>query len=85
MVAERENIQVTEEKELLQQRTQGSRNEMEIVFDAVSCNESFARVAVAAFITHLNPTLEELADIKTAVSEAVTNAIIHGYETALHS
>ena len=80
MVAERENIQVTEEKELLQQRTQGSRNEMEIVFDAVSCNESFARVAVAAFITHLNPTLEELADIKTAVSEAVTNAIIHGYE-----
>ena len=53
---------------------------MEIVFDAVSCNESFARVAVAAFITHLNPTLEELADIKTAVSEAVTNAIIHGYE-----
>ena len=71
MVAERENIQVTEEKELLQQRTQGSRNEMEIVFDAVSCNESFARVAVAAFITHLNPTLEELADIKTAVSEAM--------------
>lgn len=55
MVAERENIQVTEEKELLQQRTQGSRNEMEIVFDAVSCNESFARVAVAAFITHLIP------------------------------
>ena len=46
MVAERENIQVTEEKELLQQRTQGSRNEMEIVFDAVSCNESSARVAV---------------------------------------
>ena len=84
MVAERENIQVTEEKELLQQRTQGSRNEMEIVFDAVSCNESFARVAVAAFITHLNPTLEELADIKTAVSEAVTNCIIHGYEGEIH-
>lgn len=56
------------------------RNEMEIVFDAISRNESFARVAVAAFITHLNPTLEELADVKTAVSEAVTNAIIHGYE-----
>ena len=52
---------------------------MEIVFDAVSCNESFARVAVAAFITHLNPTLEELADIKTAVSEAVSNSVIHGY------
>ena len=84
MVAERENIQVTEEKELLQQRTQGSRNEMEIVFDEVSCNESFARVAVAAFITHLNPTLEELADIKTAVSEAVTNCIIHGYEGEIH-
>ena len=80
MVAERENVQVTEEKEHLQQNLRDSRNEMEIVFDAVSCNESFARVAVAAFITHLNPTLEELADIRTAVSEAVTNAIIHGYE-----
>ena len=56
------------------------RNEMEIVFDAISCNESFARVAVAAFIAHLNPTLEEISDLKTAVSEAVTNAIIHGYE-----
>lgn len=56
------------------------KNEMELVFDALSCNESFARTAVAAFIAHLNPTLEELADIKTAVSEAVTNAIIHGYE-----
>ena len=56
------------------------KNEMELVFDAMSCNEGFARTAVAAFIAHLNPTLEELADIKTAVSEAVTNAIIHGYE-----
>lgn len=56
------------------------KNEMEIYFDAMSQNESFARVAVAAFVTHLNPTLEELSDIKTAVSEAVTNAIIHGYE-----
>lgn len=55
------------------------RNEMEISFDAVSENEGFARVAVAAFVSGLNPTLEELADIKTAVSEAVTNAIIHGY------
>lgn len=53
---------------------------MEIVFDAIASNESFARVAVAAFVTHMNPTLEELSDIKTAVSEAVTNAIIHGYE-----
>lgn len=56
------------------------RNEMEIIFDAVSENEGFARVAVAAFIAHLNPTVEEMADIKTAVSEAVTNSIIHGYE-----
>lgn len=55
------------------------KNEMEILFDAISNNESFARVAVAAFIAHKNPTLEEMADIKTAVSEAVTNAIIHGY------
>ena len=44
------------------------KNEMEIIFDAISDNESFARVAVAAFITHLNPTVEEMADIKTAVS-----------------
>ncbi|MBO4981075.1 MAG: ATP-binding protein [Lachnospiraceae bacterium] len=56
------------------------RNEMEICFDAVSVNESFARVAVASFASHLNPTMEEISDIKTAVSEAVTNAIIHGYE-----
>ncbi len=56
------------------------KNEMELIFDAVSSNESFARMAVAAFVSHLNPTLEEMADIKTAVSEAVTNAVIHGYE-----
>lgn len=56
------------------------KNEMELIFDAVSDNEGFARVAVAAFVSNLNPTLEELSDIKTAVSEAVTNAIIHGYE-----
>ena len=56
------------------------KNEMELIFDAISANEGFARVAVAAFISHLNPTLEELDDIKTAVSEAVTNSIIHGYE-----
>lgn len=55
-------------------------NEMELVFDSRSVNEGFARVAVAAFMTQLNPTLEEVADVKTAVSEAVTNAIIHGYE-----
>lgn len=56
------------------------KNEMEIIFDAISNNESLARMTVAAFISGLNPTLEEMSDIKTAVSEAVTNAIIHGYE-----
>ena len=56
------------------------QNEMKLEFDSRSCNESFARVTVAAFMTQLNPTLEEVADVKTAVSEAVTNAIIHGYE-----
>ena len=55
-------------------------NEMELVFESRSVNEGFARVAVAAFMTQLNPTLEEVADVKTAVSEAVTNAIIHGYD-----
>lgn len=55
-------------------------NEMKFCFQARSENESFARVAVAGFLTYLNPTLEEIEDIKTAVSEAVTNAIIHGYE-----
>lgn len=60
-------------------KTCKTNNEMELVFDAVSINESLARVAVAAFVTEKNPTLEEISDIKTAVSEAVTNAIIHGY------
>lgn len=55
-------------------------NEMELKFDSCAENESFARVAVAAFMTQLNPTVEEVSDVKTAVSEAVTNAIIHGYE-----
>ena len=55
-------------------------NEMKLCFQARSENESFARVAVAGFLTYLNPTLEEIEDIKTAVSEAVTNATIHGYE-----
>lgn len=55
-------------------------NEMQIVFDARSENEGFARVAVAAFISPMDPTMDELADIKTAVSEAVTNCIIHGYQ-----
>lgn len=59
-------------------------NEMQIIFDSRSSNESFARVTVAAFLTSLNPTIEEVADVKTAVSEAVTNAIIHGYENEVH-
>ena len=58
-------------------------NEMKLEFDSRSCNEGFARVAVAAFMTQLNPTLEEVADVKTALSEAVTNAVIHGYEGAV--
>lgn len=55
-------------------------NEMKIEFLSKSNNEAFARVAVASFASQLDPTIEELADIKTAVSEAVTNSIIHGYE-----
>lgn len=55
-------------------------NEMKLEFMSKSNNEAFARVVAAAFISQLDPTLEELADVKTAVSEAVTNAIIHGYE-----
>lgn len=59
------------------------RNEMSIRFDSYSANEGFARVAVAAFLADLDPTLDELADVKTAVSEAVTNSIIHGYENRI--
>ena len=56
------------------------KTRMYMEIDSISENESFARVAVATFVSRLNPTLEEIADIKTAVSEAVTNAIIHGYD-----
>ena len=59
-------------------------NEMGVRFESRSANEGFARVAVASFLTQLNPTVEEVADVKTAVSEAVTNAIIHGYENEIH-
>ena len=55
-------------------------NEMMLVFDSKSQNEGFARVATAAFVAQLDPNMEELSDIKTAVSEAVTNCIIHGYQ-----
>ena len=55
------------------------QNRMELTFLSRAQNEAFARVAVAAFVVQLNPTLPEMADVKTAVSEAVTNAIVHGY------
>ena len=56
------------------------RNEMETQFLSLPENESFARVVIAAFAVQLSPTVSEIADLKTAVSEAVTNAIVHGYE-----
>ncbi len=56
------------------------KNYLKAEFDAKGINESIARVIVAGFIMPLDPTIEQMADIKTAVSEAVTNAIIHGYE-----
>jgi stage II sporulation protein AB (anti-sigma F factor) len=56
------------------------QNHMRVMFDAKSVNEGLARMLVTAFMAEMNPTLEQLADVKTAVSEAVTNAIIHGYE-----
>nr|WP_286673993.1 MULTISPECIES: anti-sigma F factor [unclassified Clostridium] len=55
-------------------------NKMNLEFVSKSQNEAFARVAVAAFIAQLDPTIDEISDVKTAVSEAVTNSIIHGYE-----
>lgn len=59
----------------------GQSNFMNLQFSAKSENESFARVAVAAFISQLDPTMDELSDLKTVVSEAVTNSIIHGYHS----
>lgn len=53
---------------------------MKLEFDSNSSNESFARITVASFLLRLDPTLEEMSDIKTAVSEAVTNSVVHGYE-----
>jgi len=58
-------------------------NEMKLIFDARSVNEGFSRAAVAAFAALLDPTVEELSDLRTAVSEAVTNAIVHGYREQL--
>jgi stage II sporulation protein AB (anti-sigma F factor) len=56
------------------------KNEMKLQFSALSQNESFARVTVASFVAQLDPTMDELTEIKTVISEAVTNSIIHGYE-----
>ena len=56
------------------------KDTLELIIESKSENEGYARVAVAAFCTRLDPTLEEITDIKTAVSEAVTNSIVHGYE-----
>ena len=58
-------------------------NEMKLEFISKSSNEAFARISVAAFASQLDPSIDELADIKTAVSEAVTNSIIHGYENTM--
>ena len=55
-------------------------NKVKIEFESKSQNEGFARVAIAAFVSQLDPTIEEITDVKTAVSEAVTNSIIHGYQ-----
>lgn len=58
-------------------------NEVRLTFPSVSANEAFARSAAASFCAQLNPTFDELSDIKCAVSEAVTNAVVHGYRDAL--
>lgn len=59
--------------------TQGIANEICMEFDAISENEGLARVVIAAFLARIDPTVDEIEDVKTAVSEAVTNAVIHGY------
>ena len=64
----------------MNRRNKITDNEMKIDFISKSNNEAFARIAVAAFVSSLDPTIEEISDIKTAVSEAVTNSIVHGYE-----
>ena len=64
----------------LQVETEREVEKMKVEFESRSCNESFARVVVAAFMSRMDPTVEEVDDVKTAVSEAVTNAIIHGYD-----
>ena len=72
---------VTQKNEGKEQRKQ--RERMKLQFESHSWNESFARVTVAAFLARLDPTVEEMEDVKTAVSEAVTNAVVHGYENGI--
>ena len=60
-----------------------ANNEMRLTIESRSVNESFARSAVSAFVAQLDPTVEEISDIKTAVSEAVTNCIVHAYKNSL--
>lgn len=59
------------------------KNEMKLQIPSRSFNESFARVAISSFFSQLDPTIDEISDIKTAVSEAVTNSIVHGYENSI--
>ncbi len=91
MEEKRKGIRINEEKRNGSRANDEKRNgskaneekrkdSMEMIFDSKSENESFARVVAAAFCTKLDPTVEEIADIKTAVSEAVTNCVVHGYE-----
>ncbi|WP_407945019.1 anti-sigma F factor [Paenibacillus albicereus] len=65
----------------MSERQPAAANTMKLSFSARSENEAFARVSVAAFISQLDPTMEELNDLKTVISEAVTNSIIHGYDS----
>ncbi|MBR1763207.1 MAG: anti-sigma F factor [Eubacterium sp.] len=58
------------------------KNEFNLTIDSKSINEAFCRVVISAFITPLDPTIEELSDLKTAISEAVTNSIVHGYKNS---
>lgn len=62
-----------------------AQNEMKLTFKSRSTNEGFARTAVAAFVASLDPTVEEISDIRTAVSEAVTNSIVHGYKESIEN
>lgn len=86
MYSQIEGAEVMERKEGLEKQVskelqkETKENHAYVAFDARSVNESFARMAVMAFMTDMNPTLDELEDVRTAVSEAVTNAIIHGYD-----